>query len=136
MFQFTRAMHYNDPWISVCCYGGALGGLWGALQHFPRRPSLSSLHLYCFSAFPPHFLSSFCSVTLSLLTLPLSLSRTNALSHHCFSSLLSLSLKFFLLSLKYFTFWWTPIFSPSLPLSSPSLMLISVARLSLFVLDF
>lgn len=49
----------------------------------------------------PRFLSSpspfsvfglcvFCSVTLSLLTLPLSRARTNALSHHCFS-LLSLS---------------------------------------------
>lgn len=35
-----------------------------------------------------------------------------------------------------FHFWWTPISPPSLPLSSPSLMLISVVRLPLFVRDF
>lgn len=35
-----------------------------------------------------------------------------------------------------FHFWWTSIFSPSLPRSSLSLMLISVVRLPLFVLDF
>lgn len=36
---------------------------------------------------PSHFPSSLCSVTLSLLTLPLSTPPSNALSHHCFSSL-------------------------------------------------
>lgn len=93
----------------------------GHSSTFPLRPPLSSLHLYRFSVFPPHFLSSFCSVILSLLTLPLSLSCTNALSHHRFSSLLSLSLRHtHTLSPQVlpplaliFHFWWTTIFTPS-----------------------
>jgi len=59
--------------------------------HSSTFPPRLALNLFCFSAFPPHFLSSFCSVTLSLLTLPLSLSPTNALSHHCLSLSLSKS---------------------------------------------
>lgn len=78
-FQFTQEMHNNDTGISVSWCRGTSAGLWGALQLFPPCPQ--SL---CFSL-PSHSLSSFCSVTLSLLTLPLPLSPSNALSHHCFS---------------------------------------------------
>lgn len=60
-------------------------GLWGALRLFP---SLFRRHrFWTFFFFPSHFPSSLCSVTLSLLTLPLSTPPSNALSHHCFSSL-------------------------------------------------
>lgn len=81
------------------------------------------------------------SVTLSLFTPPLSLSRTNVLSHHCFFSLLSLSHTDTLSQVlpplaSIFHFWWTPIISPSLPLSSLSLMLISVVGLPLFCSGF
>lgn len=81
MFQFKQEMHYNDTWISVSRYGGTSAGLWGALQLFPPCPP--SL---LFLSFPSHFLSSFCSVTLSLLILALSLFPSNVLSHHCSSS--------------------------------------------------
>lgn len=90
------------------------------------QPFRLVLHLHCFSAFPSHFLSSLCSVTLSLLTLPLSTPPSNALSHHCFSSLLPprslLLLKFFPLFQPEFHLWWTPIFSLPPP-SSPSFYL-------------
>lgn len=103
----------------------------------------SFLHLHVFSALPPHFLSSFCSVTLSLLTRSLFLSHTNVLSRHCFP-LLPLSLSFSLTPFPQvlplldpqFHFWWTFIFSPSLSLSCPSLVLISVVCLPLFCSGF
>lgn len=63
----------------------------GHCSTFPFISRFSSLHLHFFSALPSHFLSSFCSVTLSLLTLSLFLSHTNVLSHRCLS-LLSLTL--------------------------------------------
>lgn len=78
------------------------------------------LRLHCFSAFPSHFLSSLCSVTLSLLTLPLSTPPSNAFSHHCFSSLLPprslLLLKFFPLFQPEFHLWLDTHFLPSTPL--------------------
>lgn len=91
------------------------------------QPFRLVLRLHCFSAFPSHFLSSLCSVTLSLLTLPLSTPPSNALSHHCFSSLLPpprslLLLKFFPFSNQNFTYGGHP-FSLFLPLSSPSFYL-------------
>lgn len=95
-----------------------------------------------FPALHPHFLSSFCSVTLSLLSLPLSLSCTNVLSHHCFSSLLSPSnahtpsLEFVLLPLHSFTFGGRPFSLVHSLFLLQSLMLISIARLPLFVVDF
>lgn len=118
-------------------------GLWGALQHFHPSsvalfPSISTF----FPALYPHFLSSFCSATLSLLSLPLSLSCTNVLSHHCFSSLLAPSnahtpsLEFALLPLHSFTFGGRPFSLVHSLFLLQSLMLISIARLPLFVVDF
>ena len=81
-------------------------------------PLLSLPPSLLFLSFPSPFsvfLLSCDSITPHSSSLSLFLSRTNALSHHCFSSLRSLSLshthththsllKFFLLSLQYFTF--------------------------------
>lgn len=64
MFQFSQAMHYNDTW-SWCVLPA---GLLGALQLFPPL-SLTLPSIFTF--YPaPHILSSLCSVTLSLLSLP------------------------------------------------------------------
>lgn len=73
----------------------------------------------------------------------LSFFRTNALSHHCFSSLLFLShtppLSQVLPPLApIFHFCWTPIFSLSLPLYSPYLscsFLLSVCHFSLWIFN-
>lgn len=52
MFQCTQAMHSNETWISVCCYGGTPAGLWGALQHFLPSSGPQSL---LFLSFPSPF---------------------------------------------------------------------------------
>lgn len=105
------------------------------------QPFRLVLRLHCFSAFPSHFLSSLCSVTLSLLTLPLSTPPSNALSHHCFSSLLpppalsycsSFSPFPTRISLMVDTHFLSS--SPSPPLLSTSLLLIPVVSLTLSVL--
>lgn len=123
--------------VAVVVCGKACGG---HCSTFPFICCFSSLHLHFFLALSPHFLSSFCSVTLSLLTLSLFLSHTNALSHHCLSSLsfclsLTLFLKFLLLLLHYFTFCGHPFsLLHSFFLVSPSCsFLLSVCH---FLLDF
>lgn len=74
--QCITMMH--EFMCSVCWpVGGTL-----ALLPIIRR-SLTSVFTFYHT---PHFLPSFCSVTLSLPSLPLCLICTNVLSHHCFSS--------------------------------------------------
>lgn len=107
-------MHYGDTWISVCvamllCQQ-ACGGHSSTFPVICRSlPSIST------SSLLPHFLSSFCSATLSLLRLPLSLSCTNVLSHHGSSLSLTHTCTHPLSSPSSFAphilFWWTPISS-------------------------
>lgn len=65
----------------VCSVCWPVGGTLALLPIIRR--SLTSIFTFYHTS---HFLSSFCSVTLSLLSLPLCLICTNVLSHHCFSS--------------------------------------------------
>lgn len=92
-------------------------GLWGALQHFRHHPSVSLSSIFTPSP-ALHFLSSFCSETLPLLSLPLSFLNQCALSHTHTHTLFQVIPPLVPLFHK----CWTSIFLPFIPLSLQSLI--------------